>query len=100
MRDDAGMIQIDDKHAAFDFGGDAFRAAAHATQPAVTFQATSSGAAIQKTAGVELDVATLGLTTGVPYDAFPEPGCDPDVADCLAALPASQLDTGACGTAS
>jgi hypothetical protein len=83
---------------AFDFDGASLLYAARAPSATVSFTAKSAGATVEKDGALSIDVASIDLTTGDPVAAFPDPPCDPDVSACLDALPASDDDTGGCGT--
>ncbi len=56
------------------------------------------GVVVEKDGALSVDVTSVDLTQADPITAFPDPSCDPKVADCLAALPAGEADTGDCGT--
>lgn len=66
----------------------------------IDVSASTSGAAVHRFGGVDLVVTSLKLTTSSsPLDEFGYPQCEPDVLECLLALPQGQLDRSSCGKA-
>ena len=56
----------------------------------------SSTPALEKKAEFELRVLSLSLTTKAPWEAWPDPACEPEVAACIGATAGEDL--GACGS--
>jgi hypothetical protein len=63
----------------------------------VTMSALFGTTTASKSAGIDLRVVRLGLTTDDPYEVWPAPICTPTVAACVAAAPPTAVDLGACG---
>ncbi len=64
----------------------------------VFFSAFGGPKELHKTAGVDLVVGKVGLTTQDPYEVWPTTSCSKSVRACLQKLPAGTKDLGACGT--
>jgi hypothetical protein len=85
------------RHWKLDWSYGALTAAADPVSQRLRFESHKGTATAVKQAGVAIRVTELGLTRQDPYEVWAV-ACEPEVAACLAALPAGTVDAESCGS--
>ncbi len=99
--DDAGPVQHEEEPGKyrFDWTPHALLLAADPPSDPVHFRVhDGADRRVEKTAGIDLRLVTLGLTTKNPLDAWPAPTCTTEMRECLEGLEPTE-DTESCGWA-
>ncbi|MBK6688684.1 MAG: hypothetical protein IPG45_29700 [Deltaproteobacteria bacterium] len=88
---------IDPRHFSVDLTVDQFVALA-GSRVRLNITGTAARSTVRRSATFDLGVRSLDLTTGDPYEVWPQATCQDHVRSCLGALPAGTGDTSACGS--
>lgn len=96
----AGLVPTairEDRFADFQVG--AMLEVAHDPGASFLMTAHKGTTEVEKRAGADLVITSVGVTTNNAFDEWPEPSCQPAVLACLQALPEGELDRSSCGDA-
>ncbi len=95
---DPVVTKVSSQRYQFDWTFTSLMIAADPPKDAVHFLAMVNGFTYAKSAGIDLAVSSIGLTSADAYDVWPSPQCEKAVKTCVKGKPASTIDYGECGT--